>query len=51
MDKQEKIFKIQQLEKQLETMARMARTYPYQPKWQKQLNRIQNKLAQLRNAK
>lgn len=46
---EEKRFKVQQLEKQLETTARMVRAYPYKPEYQRKLNYIQNKLAQLRN--
>ena len=44
-------FQIQQLEKQLEAVARMARAYPQNAKYQRKLHYVQNKLAQLRGMK
>jgi hypothetical protein len=49
MKQNERQFKIQQLEKQLEAVARMARAYPMNPKYTKRLNYIQNKLMQLKS--
>lgn len=51
MKMEEKRFKIQQLEKQLELYARMVQAYPYNAKYKRQLNRTQIQLAQLRSKK
>lgn len=48
MKMDERRFKIQQLEKQLELYARMVQAYPYNAKYKHQLNRTQIQLAQLR---
>ena len=42
-------FQIQQLEKQLEVVARMVRYQPWNDKYQRKLTYIQTKLAQLRS--